>query len=393
MFRPYIKHRRFRHNTAGVSYSPTQLAAVYGFPKGYDGSGKKAAVIELGGGYVQGDLDKYFHSLGLTVKPVVFHSIDGAKNAPGDPNGADGEVMLDLCVIGAMAPGVELHCYMAPNTDAGFLHAINQAILDKMDAISISWGAAENQWSSQALKDFDAAFLRAAQFGITVTAASGDNGSGDGQPGQHVDFPSSSPHVLACGGTSLPSTSPLSEVVWNDGSTGGATGGGVSAVWPLPDYQKQANVPGSTHRGVPDVAGNADPETGWVVIIDGQNYVIGGTSAVAPMWAALACVLSQAVGSNIGGFIRSALYQYAGWNRDVVSGNNGTYAARPGYDCCTGLGVPVGTKLLTALGQVFAPPPPAPVAPAPVPPPPVTTTTRTIVVTGASSIVVDGKTI
>jgi kumamolisin len=398
MFHPYYKFRRFKHSTVGVSYTPKQLANIYGFPKGYDGAGRKAAVIELGGGFVQADLDHYFHSLGLTVKPVVAHSVDGGLNSPGDPNGADGEVMLDLCVIGAMAPGVELHCYFAPNTDVGFLHAIQKAIADRVDVISISWGAAENQWGVQTMHDFDAAFLLAAQYGILVTAAAGDNGSGDGEPGQHVDFPASSPHVLACGGTSLPSLSPLTEVVWNDGSSGGATGGGVSAVFPLPDYQKRSNVPGSTRRGVPDVAGNADPETGWIVIIDGQDYVIGGTSAVAPMWAALGCVLSQAVGRSIGNNLQSVLYQLAGWSRDVISGNNGTYTARPGYDCCTGLGVPVGTKLLAVLQSLTAPAPPpaptppAPPPPAPVPPPPAPTTpkTHTIVVTGGT-VTIDGK--
>lgn len=392
-FRNYLKHRHFRHNTAGVSYTPKQLAAIYGFPKGFDGTGTKVAVIELGGGYVQADLDKYFHSLGLTVKPVVFHSVGGATNAPGDPNGADGEVMLDLCVIGGMAPGAELHLYMADNTDAGFLAAIKQATADKMTAISISWGASEDQWAASSITSFNAAFAAAEAAGITVTAAAGDNGSGDGEAGQHVDFPASSPYVLGCGGTSLPSTSPLTEVVWNDGSVGGATGGGTSAVFPIPEYQKLSNVPGSTRRGVPDVAGNADPETGWNIIIDGQEAVIGGTSAVAPMWAALAAVLSHALGAPVG-FLNPRLYALKGWSRDITSGNNGTFVARPGYDCDTGNGVPIGDKLLAALKGPVMLPPPVPPPPPPVPvPPPVTHPTRTIVVTGASSVVIDGKTV
>jgi kumamolisin len=392
-FRSYIKHRHFRHNTAGVSYTPKQLAQIYGFPKGFDGSGQKVAVIELGGGYVQADLDKYFHSLGLTVKPVVFHSIGGAQNAPGDPNGADGEVMLDLCVIGGMAPGAEMHCYMVDNTDAGFLAAIQQATADKMTAISISWGAAENQWSGSSVASFNAAFAAAQAAGVTVTAAAGDNGSGDGEPGQHVDFPSSSPYVLGCGGTSLPSTSPLTETVWNDGSAGGATGGGTSSLFTIPEYQKLSNVPGSTHRGVPDVGGNADPETGWSIVVDGQGMIIGGTSAVAPMWAALAAVLSQAIGKPVG-FLNPQLYALKGWSRDITTGTNGTFVARPGYDACTGLGVPIGSALLTALKPVVTPPAPVPVpAPPPPPPPPAPHPTRTIVVTGASLVTVDGKTV
>ena len=402
--RPYFKHARFRHSTGGVNYTPKQLAAFYNFPKDgkqapYTGAGKNVAVIELGGGYVQADLDGYFKSLGLGVKPVIFHSIQGGQNAPGDPNGADGEVMLDLCVIGGMAPGVQLHCYMAPNSDAGFLAAIDQAIADKVDAISISWGGPEDSWTSAALASYNAAFEAAAKAGITVTVAAGDNGSTDGETGPHVDFPASSPWVLACGGTSLPALSPSAEVVWNDGSNGGATGGGVSATFALPAYQAKAGVPGGgVKRGVPDVAGNADPNTGWMIVVDGQNMVIGGTSAVAPMWAAIAAVLSQALGKNVG-LLNTALYNLpSGAMHDITSGNNGTYVAKSGYDCCTGLGTPNVTKLLAALQPAPAPVPPAPVPPAPVPPapvPPVTTiTTRTIVVHGTGiSMTVDSKTV
>jgi len=382
--RSYLKHARFRYNVTSSQFTPKQLASFYGFPSGVDGTGKKVAVIELGGGYVQSDLNSYFKSLGLTVKPVVFHSISGATNAPGDPNGADGEVMLDLCVIGGMAPGVELHCYMAPNTDAGFLAAINQAVSDKMDAISISWGAPEDDWTSSVISSFNAAFAAAGAAGITVTCAAGDNGSSDGESGKHVDFPASSPYVLGCGGTAINSTSPISETVWNDGSQGGATGGGVSALFVLPSWQSAANVVGGKYRGVPDVAGDADPNTGWIVIVDGQQMVIGGTSAVAPLWAALAACLSQALGKNVG-FLNPSLYSLSGWQRDITSGNNGVYAARSGYDCCTGLGVPVGTKLLAALQGGSTPVQP----PTPTP----TANTRTIVVTGAASITLDGKTV
>lgn len=395
--RPFPGRQAITPAAQNVSYTPKQLAAYYGFPINYDGYGTKIAVIELGGGYVQSDLDKYFSALGLSVKPVVFHSIDGAKNSPGDPRGADGEVMLDLCIAGAMAPGAELHCYMAPNSDVSFLNAINQAITDKMTAISISWGAPEDLWTATMLANFNDAFQRAANAGITVTVASGDNGSSDGQPGgNHVDFPASSPLVLGCGGTSVPSLNAGSEIVWNDGG-GIATGGGVSAAFALPTYQTTVPVPGGRFRGVPDVAGNADPSTGWSVIVDGQYYVIGGTSAVAPMWAALAACLSQAIGRNVG-FLNANLYSLRNWSKDIISGNNGTYSARTGYDCCTGLGVPIGNKLLTALQNSIAPAPtptPAPTpapTPIPVPTPAPTVTTKTIVITGTNVVVmVDGK--
>lgn len=383
--RPYLKYRRFRYSTAGVNYTPKQLAGFYGFPKTANGSGKKVAVIELGGGYVQSDLDRYFTSLGETVGPVVFHGIGGAQNRPSDPSSRDDcEVMLDLCVVGGMAPGTELHCYMAPDTDAGFLAAVRQATADKMDAISISWGKAENEWDSSVIAKFNDAFQEAADANITVAAAAGDNGSGDGEPGQHVDYPASSPFVLGCGGTSLASTMPINEVVWNDGSKGGATGGGVSALFPIPRWQTQANVPGGKFRGVPDVSGDADPQTGWFVVVDGQKMVIGGTSAVAPMWAAIAVVLSQVLGKNVG-FLNPLLYSLSHWNRDITSGNNGTFIARAGYDCCTGLGVPVVSRLLSALAAQVSSPSQAP-APSPGP-----AASRTIVVTGSTQMTVDGK--
>lgn len=394
--RSYIKHRHFKHNTTGVSYTPKQLAAFYGFPKGFDGSGKHVAVIELGGSFSQPDLDKYFHSLGLTVKPVIFHSIDGAKNSPTIVNDADGEVMLDLCVIGGAAPGVQLHCYTALNTDASFLKAIKQATADKMDAISISWGAAEDQWAPSSRQAFNDAFLAAANAGITVTAAAGDNGSSDGEKGAHVDFPASSPYVLGCGGTSLPSMTPVNENVWNDGTAGGATGGGVSVDFAIPTWQAIANVPGGKFRGVPDIAAVADPETGWNIIVNSANMVIGGTSAVAPFMAAVAAVLGQALGRNLG-FMPAVLYGLKTGFRDVLNGDNGTYKARAGYDCCTGLGVLQVDKVLAELQAgapapapipVPAPPPPVP-TPAPTPPP--AATTRTIVVTGATKVTIDGK--
>lgn len=389
---PYYKHSRIRAHAAGTNYTAKQLAAFYGLPlTSTVGAGKKVAVIELGGGFNQSLLTAYFVGLGYSsVAPVVFHSVSGATNAYGDSSGDYVEVMLDLAVIGGMAPGCQMHCYMAPNTDAGFEAAISQAIADKMDVISISWGGPEDAWSPATLIAMNGLFQKAAAAGITVTVAAGDNGSSDGESGNHVDFPASSPYVLACGGTSLPSLSPTSEIVWNDGTNGGATGGGVSACYPLPTYQAKAGVPGGKMRGVPDVAGNADPNTGWLVPIDtGASEVIGGTSAVAPMWAAIAAYLTQSIGKNVGQ-LATLLYSLpAGCMRDITSGNNGTYIAKSGYDCCTGQGVPVVTKLLAAL----LPTPPAP-APTPTPPAPTPTTTRTIVVSGTSmSVTVDGKTV
>jgi kumamolisin len=168
----------------------------------------------------------------------------------------------------------------------------------------------------------------------------------------HVDFPASSPNVLGCGGTELFASGATisSETVWNEG-TNSATGGGVSSTFPLPDYQKNVKLP-AAFRGVPDVAGDADPNSGYQVRVDGQDMVIGGTSAVAPLWAGLIALINQKLGIPVG-FLNPLLYgSLSGKNlfNDITSGNNGAYAAGPGWDACTGWGSPDGSKLLKALG-------------------------------------------
>jgi len=214
------------------------------------------------------------------------------------------------------------------------------------------------------MQAMDQAFQAAAALGITVCCAAGDNGSSDGvNDGKaHVDFPASSPFALACGGTRLESANNAvtSEVVWNDNSATSATGGGISDVFDLPTWQAGANVPpsknpgGRVGRGLPDVAGDADPQTGYQVHVDGQDVVFGGTSAVAPLWAGLIALINQQRGKPVG-YLNPILYQnyaqlaQANALRDVTSGNNGDYSAGPGWDACTGLGTPDGAKLLAAL--------------------------------------------
>jgi kumamolisin len=356
-----------------VSYTPPQVADLYNFPAGTDGTGQVVAIIELGGGFATSDLDTYFGSLGITTPSVTAVGVDGASNVPGqDPQGADGEVLLDIEVVGAVAPGAAQIVYFAPNTDQGFVDAVTTAVHAEPTpvAVSISWGGPESSWTAQSMDALDQAIADGVAIGVTITAAAGDNGSGDGvcdgQP--HADFPASSPHALACGGTSLqgdPSTGTITaETVWNDGGGGGATGGGVSASFALPTWQATVGVPanpaGAPGRGVPDVAGNADPATGYQVLIDGQQTVIGGTSAVAPLWAALVARFAQSLGKSFG-LIQQALYagvqagQPAPGLRDITSGSNGAYAAGAGWDACTGLGVPAGTTLLSVLSASTQP--------------------------------------
>jgi kumamolisin len=369
---------RFRTAAASsaVSFTPLQLGAVYRFPDGLDGTGQTLAILELGGGYSQAELDTYFTGLGITGPSVRWVGVDGGVNTAGaDPNGADGEVLLDIEVAGALAPGARLVVYFAPNTDAGFLDALSEAAhaVPVPAAISISWGQSEDAWTTQARTAFDQALADAAALGATVTVAAGDDGSTDrvADGKSHVDFPASSPHALACGGTRLVADvtigAVISETVWGNRAGNGATGGGVSAVFGLPAWQARAGVPkragarsgGAGHaggggRGVPDVAGVADPQTGYQVRVDGKDLVIGGTSAVAPLWAALVARLAQGTGRPLG-LLQPLLYgpvtagSVPPGFRDIVSGSNGAYSARKGWDPCTGLGVPDGTALLAAL--------------------------------------------
>jgi kumamolisin len=349
-----------------ASFNPPQVAQLYSFPTGVNGAGQTIGIIELGGGYNASDLSSYFAGLSITEPRVTAVSVDGATNSPNlpssptDPN-ADGEVGLDIEVAGSIAPGANIAVYFTTNTSQGFVDALTTAIHDTTNGppsvISISWGSPESNWTAQSMTALDEACQSAAALGITITVASGDNGSSDGVSGNNIDFPASSPHVLGCGGTELIAANGAiqQEVAWNDQPQGGgASGGGISTVFPLPSWQTNANVPPSPSsgggRGVPDVAGDASPETGYNVFYDGQSAVVGGTSAVAPLWAALIALLNQQRGSNIG-FTNPTLYQNAqnGFN-DVTQGNNGSYSAGSGWDACTGLGSPNGNQL----SQIFA---------------------------------------
>ena len=353
-------------STAAKSFTPPALAKLYDFPTDADGSGQCIGIIELGGGYKPADLSTYFASLHIANPKVKAVLVDHAKNHPTNANSADGEVMLDIEVAAAVAPKASIVVYFTTNTTAGFLDAITTAVHDKVNkpsVISISWGSAEANWTTQAMTQYDQAFQAAAAMGVTICVASGDNGSSDGvADGKvHVDFPASSPNVLACGGTKLLASSATkisSEVVWNEGATTSATGGGVSGFFALPSYQAKAGVPvsagagGKAGRGVPDVAGDADPATGYNVRVDGENLVFGGTSAVAPLWAGLVALLNQKLGHPVG-LLNPILYGSLagkGTTHDITSGNNGSYSAKAGWDPCTGWGSPDGAKLLKALG-------------------------------------------
>jgi kumamolisin len=355
-------HFRVRAASAAASFTPPEVAAFYKYPAA-SGAGECIALIELGGGFVTADLASYFAGLKIAMPSVAAMSVDGGTNAPtGDPNGPDGEVMLDIEIAGSIAPAASIVAYFAPNTDAGFIDAVTTAVHDttnKPSVVSISWGGPESGWTQQALTALDQAFQAAAALGVTVCVASGDDGSSDGVTDgkPHVDFPASSPFALACGGTSVRAASGAiaSETVWNDGTSGGASGGGVSAVFPLPAWQAGLSVTSASGtasslsgRGVPDVCGDADPQSGYDVRVDGTSAVYGGTSAVAPLWAALIARINSTKKAPAG-YINALLYKNPSLLNDITSGNNGAFAAAPGWDACTGLGSPDGAALAGAL--------------------------------------------
>jgi kumamolisin len=345
---------------APSSYTPPQVAEAYKFPANSSGAGETIGIIELGGGYRQTDLTAYFKTLNLAVPAMTAVSVNGGKNKPSKPSSDDGEVMLDIEVAGSVAAGAKIAVYFTPNTDQGFIDAITTAVHDathKPSVISISWGGPESSWTEQSMTALDAACQSAAALGVTMTVAAGDDGSTDGGKGSNVDFPASSPHVLACGGTKLDANGAtiVSEVVWNElANREGATGGGVSNVFALPTWQANAHVPAPSKstggRGVPDVAGDADPTTGYTIRVDGETTVIGGTSAVAPLWAGLVALANQQLGTHVG-FIQPAIYaaRAASAFNDITAGNNGAFSAGPGWDACTGLGSPIANKLIPLL--------------------------------------------
>jgi kumamolisin len=373
-----LPHRRRVAGAAGPGgangVAATEFAKRYNFPTQHngiklDGSGQCIAIIELGGGFNNSDLQMFFREIGVALPKVAAVSIDHAGNHPTRHGLDDGEVMLDIEVAGAVAPKANIAVYFAPNQGNGFLDAVSAAVHDAQrhpGVVSISWGGPEDPGDRQAEQAFHEVFLAAAA-GITICAASGDHGSADldglnWDHKIHVDHPAVDDLVLACGGTQVENGV---DVVWNDGTSfsnvpgggGWATGGGVSETVPLPAYQKEVNVPaaissGKPGRGVPDIAMSA---TDYFSRVQGSEGASGGTSAVAPLMASLVALLNQAKGKNIG-FLNPFLYANGkAVCKDVTSGTNaiaGTvegYNAGPGWDACTGLGTPDGTAILNNL--------------------------------------------
>lgn len=336
--RHYVKFPR-----AAVQHSWTvpALCAAYSWPVGL-GAGGTIAIVELGGGWNAADVTAAFNRMGLPEPRVTDVSVDGTTNNPG--NDADAEVALDIQIAAAsytMATGVSADVRIYWSQDIA--KAVRAAARDGCDVCSISWGAPEAEWGQSAVFEMNRVAVEAVHtYGMTIFAASGDNDADDGMRVPSVDCPACCPQVIGCGGTMKPRYG--TETVWNNDpgrSNGAGSGGGYSLYFPRQVWQVGApKGPGNLGRMVPDVAACADPDTGYEVVLNGDTMVIGGTSAVAPLYAGLVA----AVGGKKPGWITPQLYANPGWFSDVSTGDNGTYTARTGPDACTGLGSPVGDK-------------------------------------------------
>jgi kumamolisin len=375
------KHRApHRQKSAALSgpggqngVAATDFAKRYNFPANQDGAGQTIAIIELGGGYRNSDLSMFFKEIGVKTPKISSVSVDHAGNDPTTADSADGEVMLDLEVAGAVAPKATLVVYFAPNDgDKGFLDAIGAAVHDsqrKPSVISISWAGNEVSTDQQGMDAYHQLFAAAGALGITVCVASGDHGTANQAASDwdgkiHVSHPACDDLVLGCGGTQIDAGK---DVVWNDGTPfdvnvpgggGWASGGGISEIFAVPAYQANAKLPvsidnGKPGRGVPDIAMSA---TNYFTRVDTSEGASGGTSAVAPLMAALVACLNQAKKKNVG-FLNPFLYSNVakGVVHDVTSGTNAIknkikgYQAGPGWNACTGLGTPDGTAILNNL--------------------------------------------
>lgn len=345
-------------HAAGVTFHPGGLAKSYALPTGLPSARDGVvAIVELGGGYRASDFvaaaQLYGHPAPALLPDI---SVDGARNSPGGD--ADAEVVLDGQIAAAVysymtGRAAKIQYVFCQNTGVSFANGITAALKSGASTISISWGAPEDAWSASDVRAMEAAFAACKAAGVPAFCASGDNDSGDGESGDHVDYPAASPNAVGVGGTSASlSGASLSEKVWNTGR-GEGTGGGYSALFAAPAYQ-----PGFKGRGVPDVAAVADPATGYVIVLNGKQSVVGGTSCASPFWAGAFAAMRGAGMAQ--GDVHQMLYAGLAPFRDVVAGNNGTYKAGAGWDACTGQGTPNGAAWLSAFGGTAPPPPPPP---------------------------------
>ena len=351
--------------------TPSDIKAAYNLDQTpLTGVGQTMGLYELDG-YLPSDITTYNSSFGLTNIPLENVLVDGYSGVAG-PNAV--EVTLDIEVMNALAPGAsKIIVYEAPLTNAGGIDVLQKIADDnRAKQVSISWGLGENQTDTPSLNAENASLMQMAMQGQSCFIASGDSGAyTDGATLSTAD-PASQPFATAVGGTTLSVTRPggsyASETTWADptpdtrSSFGSGGGGGISKIWPLPDYQRGVGL-STTQRNVPDVSLDADPNTGYAIYYAGQWFPVGGTSAAAPLWAAFAALANQQRvknGQAVLGFANPLIYKignsenYAAGFHDIADNStNLFYHATVGYDNATGWGSFIGSGLL----PLFAPAP------------------------------------
>lgn len=336
------------HRLGALQRHETPLRAVeiaerYRFPQA-TGRGQTIAILQLRGEFREDDFTQCMRAQSIAAQQPRVKRVDNADLTHEIETVKDLEAALDVQIAAALAPDARIVLYQAPDNERGLIDALRAAIFDQEMSptiISVSYGWPEPLWTPSALDILNELFAAAALLGITVICSSGDHGAEleiDGKP--HVVAPASVPFAHAAGATQIQSGN--AEVAWEH------TGGGFSEYFQLPEWQAAARevaaalsvTPG---RGVPDVAAQESP--GYLVYLNGTELAAGGTSAIAPMWAALVARLNERLSKPIG-FFAPLLY---GSNpqpmRAIVDGSNGTYNAQAGWNPCTGLGCPDGVAL------------------------------------------------
>ena len=374
-------------------YSITQLANAYNlgglYAQGRTGAGESVAIFELEQ-YSMTDIQAFAQCYG--IQPSISTTVVGG--GPGGPQAGSGEAALDIENVMGFAPSAHISVYEGPNSATGVLDTYSAiAQNDSSSVVSTSWGICEAQnFPSGTAQSENLIFAQMAAQGQTVLAAAGDSGSEDCYPinsstALQVDDPASQPYVTGAGGTSLTNGvagTPGGEVAWNNcqnmgascaqNGSGGAGGGGISTQWTMPTWQKSAGngtinsytssgpcgaSSGTYCREVPDVSASADPAYGYAIYYSGQWMIVGGTSAVAPLWSGVFALVDQGCASPVG-FANPALYKLGSSSsnafNDITSGNNdftqtnsNAYPATSGYDMATGWGSPNGVGLLSGL--------------------------------------------
>ncbi len=381
------------------AYIPSQLATAYNYDglhsAGLQGQGQTVGVFELDG-YSQSDIATYAQCFGGGSVPLQNVTLDGFNGQPGA--GAI-EVELDIEMLLSMAPHLaKVVVYEAPNTTQGYNDEFARIVSDRTPVVSVSWGDCESNMGQQEVQQENTFFQEAAAQGQSIMVAAGDSGSeecfqlegGSFNFSLNADDPAAQPYITGVGGTTLSLNSNngyQSEAVWNGGLLGGAGGGGLSQYWKLPSWQTGPGVQNSYSNGMretPDVSLDADPSTGYPIYCTaGSNcsggggiggiggtsggwLTVGGTSAAAPMWAAMVVLANQQAakgGKGPLGFLNPSIYKLAsgsGYSQDfhdvTQSGNNdeigingGAYPVTSDYDMATGWGSFNATNLANAL--------------------------------------------